>query len=531
VLQDPVRESRPTTRPRVPDEPRPARTAGGRREPLALALAAVLTFAAWLPFLDHPLGSDESGFLLLAQHWAHGSSLYGNYWVDRPPLLLWLFDLAAHTGPVSTSSAGVLAPAVKLLGALASGTAVLLTGLLARRVAPAATWPRRGAVVLAVALLCSPLLGMPETDGEVLAVPLVLLGLLLLVGSARQSWGRRALLLTVTAGAAATCAALVKQNVVDVFVFAVVALAVGHRHLDRPAARAAAFVSGAAGALAVALGAAAAQGTSVAGVWDAIVVFRFQATAVIGTSASSATPERMHQLIEAFVASGAAVVLVVTAVLAVAEAVRGRQARHAVVDGAPAPRVLAWPALATVAWELVSVACGGSYWLHYLTGLVPGLVLLLAIARPPRRAAGILLTAVVSYVVLAGAVVWVDQAVAPVGETSDAQVAAYLRAHGHPSDGVVVGFGHPGIVVGSGMSSPYEHLWSLPVRVRDPRLIELQGVLSGPDAPAWVVTAGSALDTWGLDATSADRYLRQHYVTEATLGDWYVWHRVSGRQP
>ena len=511
MLQDPVRE-RPTTRPPEPADPPATRAPGW--EIAALVLAVVIAVLAWVPFLEHPLGSDESGFLLLAQHWSHGTSLYGDYWVDRPPLLLWLFDLADHAGPTSTATVGVVAPAVKILGALASGLAVLLTGLLARRVAPTTRWARVGAIVVATALLCSPLLGMPETDGEVLAVPLVLLGLLLLIGSALRPWGSRALLLTVGAGAAATSAALVKQNVVDVFVFALVALLVAHRQVERPAARAAAFTSGAVGTLAVAMVAAAAQGTSPAGVWNAIVVFRFHATAVIGSSASSATPERMHSLIEAFLASGAAAVLVMTAVLALREAVRRTQP-------------LAVPALVLVAWELVGVACGGSYWLHYLTGLVPGLVLLVAIARASRRWVTLLFTGVVSYVVLAAAVVWIDVANTPVGETSDAQVESYLRAHAEPSDGVVVGFGHPGIVAGSGLSSPYEHLWSLPVRVNDPRLTELQRVLSGPDAPDWVVTAGSALDTWGLDAESADHYLAEHYVREAIFGDWYVWHRFD----
>jgi hypothetical protein len=468
---------------------------------------------AWLPFVDHPLGSDESGFLLLAQHWTHGTSLYGDYWVDRPPLLLWLFSLAAHLGPTASAATGVVAPTVKLLGAIASGSAVLLTGVLARLVAPRAPWPRRGAVVLAVALLCSPLLGMPETDGEVLAVPLVLAGLIALVAGARRPWGRRALALAASAGAAGMAAALVKQNVVDVFVFAIVGLGIGFRRIDRPWARAAAFSSGAVSALATVLAAAAAQGTSPSALWDAIVLFRFQATAVIGSSASSATTERMHQLVEAFLASGAAPVLVLAATLTVLRAVRRRRAPH-----------LAWPALAMVAWELVGVAMGGSYWLHYLTGLVPGLVLLVALVRPSRRW-GVVVAGVLGYVVLASGAVWAHQAVAPVGETSDAQVESYLRAHARPTDGVVVAFGHPGIVAGSGLSSPYEHLWSLPVRVRDPQLTELQQVMAGADAPRWVVVAGDALDSWGLDATSADRYLRRHYVVDASFGGWRVWQR------
>ena len=68
----------------------------------------------------------------------------------------------------------------------------------------------------------------------------------------------------------------------------------------------------------------------------------------------------------------------------------------------------------------------------------------------------------------------------------------YLRDHAAATDGVVVGFGHPDIVAGSGLTSPYENLWSLPVRVRDPHLAELRDVLAGPDHPHWVVVAGKA---------------------------------------
>ena len=39
---------------------------------------------------------------------------------------------------------------------------------------------------------------------------------------------------------------------------------------------------------------------------------------------------------------------------------------------------LAWIAVGVVAWETVGVVAGGSYWLHYLIGTVPGSVLLVA---------------------------------------------------------------------------------------------------------------------------------------------------------
>ena len=522
----------------MPDSEAGARASRRGWATWGLLFAALATTAVWLPFLHSPLTSDESGFLLLAQHWSPGHSLYGDYWVDRPPLLLWLFSVAAHLGPTTATGAGVTAPAVKLLGAAASGASVLLVGVLARQVAPGSRWASRSVIVLAAALLSSPLFGMPETDGEVLAVPFVLLGLVCLVAALRRPWGRRVSVLAASAGASGMAAALVKQNVIDVFVFAVVLVVVSRGRVDRLGRRVAAFAAGAAGMLAVAVAGAWAQGTSAGGLWDAIVVFRIQASGAIGSSASEATPQRMTELVVAFLTSGAASVLVVSAAAILTRMVLARRhATPALANPASAnpaaaipvesAEVLVWPVVAVVAvvvWELCAVVLGGSYWLHYLTGLVPGLVLMVGIVRPglwSRR----VLTVAVAYTALASLAVWVHQVATPAAVSSDAQVMSYLREHAQPSDGVVVGFGHPDIVAGSGLPSPYEHLWSLPVRVRDPRLEELQGVLAGPSAPRWLVVAGDSLDTWGLDADQAQQYLERHYVEQVSYGDWHIWRR------
>ncbi|HQR25975.1 MAG TPA: hypothetical protein PLP61_02950 [Nocardioides sp.] len=488
-----------------------------------------MSVVAWLPFLHRPLTPDESGFLLLGQHWAPGTSLYGDYWVDRPPLLIWLFSWAGGLGPTTVSSVGLTAPTVKLLGATASGVAVVLSGVLAVQVAPQARWARRAAVVVAVALLSDPLLGMPETDGEVLAVPLVLLGLACLAGAMRTSRRRHAVLLTTIAGIAAMAAGLVKQNVIDVFVFALVLFVVSIGRVPDLRRRVAAFTLGSAAMLGAALTASWLRGTSPAALWDAIVVFRAQAAHVISASASAATPQRMSHLVLASFGSGAALLLIATAGHVLLRVVRDRG--HAAGSTAHQPGrgglVLVWPTLAMVVWEVAAVALGGSYWLHYLTGLVPGLVVLVALTRPHGwwRVA---LTALVAYLAAASLVVWAHEAVAPSSVSSEASVAAYLRGHARGGDGVVVTFGHPDIVAASGLHSPYEHLWSLPVRVRDPRLEELQQVLAGPAAPRWVVVSGESIDSWGLDARQAQHYLERHYVEQVSYGDWHVWQRQEG---
>lgn len=504
---------------------------GRRHAPMVtvLLLAAIMT-TAWLPFLHAYLGPDEAGFLLLGQQWAPGTSLYGNYWVDRPPLLVWIFSLVGQISPTGQSVGALTAPAVRLLGATASGVSVLLAGLVGSLASPGRRWSPVAGAVVATVLLSSPLFGMPETDGEVLALPFVLLGLVLLIAALRHARMRSGLLLAAGAGGSAMCAALVKQNVVDVFVFAIAVALLARVGIAGIVGKAGAFVGGAIAVLVAALVGAAARGTSPLGLWDAIVVFRLQASDVIGSSSSATTPERMVTLVEAFLASGAAALLVVTVSRLLVQRYRRRQPRvKASISRAGGALDLTWPVLLMVAWELVAAALGGSYWLHYLTGLVPGLVLLGALVdlpAPGRRRVLVGVCLAGAAVVNAG--VWVDHVAAPLTVSDDSRVVSYLREHEDRSDGVVVAFGHPDIVAASGLASPYPQLWSLPVRVRDPQLDDLEQVMSGPAAPRWMVVAGASLDTWGVDAPSAQDYLEQHYGEQVSYGDWHVWQRLEG---
>lgn len=494
---------------------------------VATLLAAVVAVAAWLPFLRAPLTADESGFLLLAQHWTHGSSLYGDYWVDRPPLLVGLFWIANHLWATQLSAHGVIAPGVKLIGAAASGAAVLLAGTLARMLNPRSRWSVLAPLLLTAALLSTPLFGMPETDGEVLALPFVLLGLVCLTAVVRRPRGRFTLALCIAAGASSMAAMMVKQNVIDVFVFAVVLAVVMRGRAAHLATKAAGFVAGALGGLLALLAMAWAHGTSIAGLWDAIVVFRLRAIEVIGSASPPATSHRMSELVRVFLLSGAPVVLALA--LALLRLRRTGPARSAprLRTGPDPAHLLVWPVLAMTGWEFVGVALGGSYWWHYLTGLVPGLAMLLMVSRPGRWSMRVLILAV-GYTIVSAVTFWGHWVAAPTPLTPEGQVASYLRAAAAPSDSVVVGFGHPDVVAGSGLQSPYHYLWSLPVRVRDPQLGELQRVLRGPWAPTWVVVPGRSLSSWGLDATKAQDYLQRHYVEQVTYGNWHIWRHQRG---
>lgn len=459
----------------------------------ALAAAAG---AVWIPFMARSLSPDEGGLLMLAAQWSPGSSLYGDYFVDRPPLLVTIFALA--------DAAGGAAWTVRTAGIVAVVLSVLLAGTLGRLAAADPT--SRLAPVLPAAtaaiLVTTPLFGSTVVNGELLGLPFLLAGLVAAVAAARSPRPGAAVTWGLLAGAMGACAALVKQSLLDVFVFVLVLLVPRRRFRE-----ALAVLAGAAAVTALATWASYLRGTDPRDLWDAVVVFRRQAAAVIAESASDATPQRFAGMLLALVASGAPFLAVVLA----------RRLR----ERAPTPD-LRWPAAAVLAWELMVVLVGGSYWLHYLIGLVPGMVLLAAAAaqRPLRTDRALR----VAYgVAAASTVVALTWALTNPTERPERPAVAWLDEHARPGDTAVVAFGGANILRSTGLRSPYPDLWSLPVRVHDPDLSDLSTLLASSDRPTWLIVAGRSLDTWGVDATVADRYLRDHYTRATTAGRWTIY--------
>lgn len=107
--------------------------------------------------------------------------------------------------------------------------------------------------------------------------------------------------------------------------------------------------------------------------------------------------------------------------------------------------------------------------------------------------------------------------------SQDVAVEDYLQDHSRPGDTGVVAFGNPNVLEAAGLSSPYENIWSLPVRVRDPRLAEFATVLAGPHRPTWVVVNGSSLGTWGVDARAGEFVLSRLYRPVTVLDGFTVY--------
>ncbi|MPZ97415.1 MAG: hypothetical protein GEU96_21490, partial [Propionibacteriales bacterium] len=95
-----------------------------RQGPARLIMACVLlAIALRAPFVGDPLDRDEAGYLLVARHWhGDGPHLYGDLWVDRPPLLILYYRLSdSIAGETGVRLLGCLVVTLLVLGAALAG--------------------------------------------------------------------------------------------------------------------------------------------------------------------------------------------------------------------------------------------------------------------------------------------------------------------------------------------------------------------------------------------------------------------------
>jgi hypothetical protein len=466
---------------------RPLAGVGSWVVPVSVAVA-VLTR---LPFLGMAVGQDEAGFLAVAKQWhSGGTSLYGNYWVDRPPLLISIFRLASMLGGL---------PALRLIGCLAAALFVLGSARAAHHLAgrTASRW----AAVTAAALSVTPLLGGLEVNGELLASPFIAFGIAAVVLSLRTTDQRRAILMAALGGAAGVAAMLVKQNLADVAVFAAVAYAVAWRRREQPGRRVGRLVLGSlAGGAAVVVVLAVwtvSQGTSLSGVLYAMYPFRIQAGEVMAASGSHNALARLQSMVWVGLLSG----LVPMIALVATKAKAGRK-----VPGS-------WYGLiATIGFGAASVLLGGNYWMHYLIELTAAV----SIAIGVLAARNVRLTRVlVMFTVACSAIVWVVALAVPQGSVGTT-VGKAIGSAARPGDTIVAVYGHPDVVETSGLASPYAYLWSLPVKTLDPQLTALDAVLAGSAPPTWFVT-WDQISSWGVTSGPTSTTVARDYHRVAMI--------------
>ena len=472
-------EAAPVTRDAVTGQPGPTRRF------VAGVCVAVLLLRA--PSLIQPLRFDEAGYLLVAQQWSlSGEHLYGDYFVDRPPLLLAVFKVAAMVEWDQMIRLLAMPFAVAFVVA-AAWSGYLLGG------AAAARW----SALVGGALVSTPAVAADQADGELLAIPFVMTAVAVTLAAYRRRTAFGACWLAGTVGLLAAAAVLVKQSFVDAFVFAaalLVAAVLQHR-VGRP--RALALLTCGALGVAVAVGGVLVylrlSGYTAERLWADLFAVRLTALDVVWGTSPRMTILRALLLAALALVSGLLPLLV--------GVVRGLVAGP--LRGSPE----SWAVGATLGFGLVSLAFGGSYWPHYLLQLAPMVSLAAGWFAAGGSTAGLSirrwgLVAAASSVV---ATVFVALVYASVPQVSAAQrVGEWVGESSRRGDTAFVSYGNATTLYYAGLASPYHHLWSVPMRVADPRLEQLEGVLGGPTAPTWIVEWNS-FNSWRLDADSSMR--------------------------
>lgn len=487
---------------------------------LVLVLATVVLR---LPFLFAPLTIDEGGYAYVAARWLDPTgvgSMYGDQWVDRPPLLLAMYAVADLLGG---------AVALRVMGIVAACIVVVTSARAAAVVAGQTALRWTG--VVSVVLTSSVVLQGQTVNAELPAIALTSTAAWLTVRAVTSTAQRHALVLAVGAGVSAASAVLVKQSFVDGFAFGVGLLAclvvLGGESLRR---RAGVVLAGALAGTTIAAAFLAlwaiTMGPGLTELFDALYGFRIDARTVLDSTPSSRVDERAALLLAIGVLTGFVTLLAFVGV-GLVRVVFGRSVDEPRSDRQVVLRSVAAGTFAMGAWGLVAVMLGGNWWTHYLLQLIPALALGagIMVSVGQRRTRSRLTPHIrlwARVVLVTTAVTWTAVASASTigGSQTRAQlVGDWLATASQEHDTAYVAWGHANVLERSGMRSPYPMVWSLPVRVRDPQLTQLRIVLGGPDAPTWFVK-WSSINSWKIDD---DRRLRDlldtRYVEVATVCD------------
>jgi len=429
-------------------------------------IAAAAAFLLRMPGLTRPIRADEAGFLMVARAWDSGpDSVYGPYFVDRPPLLIWTYGAADDIG-------GPLF--IRVVGALACALLVVAAANVARLAATemAARWT----AVAVAAITTNIAINAVAVKGELLALPFLMGSLWLALLAVRdRSWSY-----ALGGGLLAGLALGFKQNLVGGVVFTAVYFVgtlVARRISPGDFARLA--LASSAGFMVPVLGTilwAVHAGVRLHDLWYAVYGFRFDAATVLASGGAESETIRAAMLVIS--ALGAGMLLVIGGFVV---HIKGEWEDDAPLTAAVAALLLV---------DVAGLVLGGSFWRDYLFPLLPGTALCAALLARRTSRRGIAMRSIISaatassVLLLAG---WAVYQALGMQEFDEVDTGKAMEEVAEPGDTLVVFGGRADLQVTSGMSSPYEHLWSLPMRTLDPRLKELESVVTGPDAPTWIV--------------------------------------------
>jgi hypothetical protein len=187
------------------------------------------------------------------------------------------------------------------------------------------------------------------------------------------------------------------------------------------------------------------------------------------------------------------------------------------------------------AWLLaaiIGVLGGGSYFAHYLIGLIPvscvATAVVLARAALPIR---IVVLVAVLWLALPSAREGVEYISNHKLRHSEVAVARYVREHARPGDTDYVMYARPNVVYYAGLRHPYPYMWSLIPRAKPGALEQLRRHLGSARRPTWLVQ-WQGVNDWELDSSGrTQRLITRGYRLAAIVCGHAIFLRNDRRPP
>jgi len=454
-------------------------------------------------FLFTPLLADEGGTLSVARDWSSGATLYRNVWIDRPQGLIVLFrawDALPGTGPSSIRMLAIIFGAAGIFAVASVGRS-----LFNPRVGALAAW-------FAAALTASPMIEGFASNGELLSGAFGVCGLAITAAVMTERCAQTWLLL---AGVLLGAALAVKQSAFDVLLAIAAWLVLAWLLRWRQRRRVALDTALLAGGITAVVGGCAWHGSTLGwnDYWYAVAGFRLEARSALSNPELDKLAISLLFIIPVLVP---AFVLLVRANGIVG--IRSLSRRpHAAL---------------TLLWTLAaafSFATGGSFHRHYFIILALPLSLLAALAAERLGQSGRRHAVVALAIAFAAATPFIANPRLILGDVTDTNVelAAWISQQ-EAQRGPLVVYAYcadAALYPQIDQTPPYRYLWEDHVRFADGAQEGLLRLLTGPQAPDYVLRV-QPLEKCDESHTLAAA-IEVGYISEGKIGPVEVMRRID----
>ena len=465
--------------------------------------AVIVSIVLRARFLFSPLYADEGGILSVARDWSSGATLYRNVWIDRPQGLIVLFrswDALPGTGVSSVRMLAIVLGAVAVVAIASVGRS-----LFSDRVGAMAAW-------FTAVLTASPLLEGFASNGELLSAGFALAALAIVTAVFAE---RCSLVLLLLAGLLLGSGLAIKQSTFDillaVFGWLVLAWLFRWQPRQRVVASAALLTCGIGFVLAVLAWHGSTLGWDE--YWYAVAGFRLEARSALSS------PE-----LDKLAVSLLFVLPVLLPALTLLVRTPRELALRSLLRRPHAALIVLWTLAA-----LFSFVTGGSFHRHYFIILAFPLAVLAALAAVKLGGSGWRHAQVALAVTLAAAIPLIANPRLILGDVTDTNVELAdwlneqeaqrgpLTVYAYCADAALYSL--------IGQPPPFRYLWEDHVRVAEGAQDGLLQLLTGPDAPDFVlrVQPFEQCD----ESRTLGAAIERRYVSEGMIGEAEVLRRTD----